>query len=241
MRRNAYAIATASLVTAGAFALDAPKVKAIEHYWQDYGTGPLKRENVGLAVVRQKGTRNIFLTGPWLDYASSIKPNGGVSGTILGRKTLFGKGELDVRLEAAQTAARGMTTLFVNITCPPVSLDCNRGPVPFNVHVMGRGPITRIRNPRAPGDEVPPDSPVTLTVEGEGMSVAEISMRDTKGLWPARIIVRTANSVTIQGTSGQCPWIKQGINRIEIALRDRNDAREWTSYEGERRGPDIKC
>jgi hypothetical protein len=211
MRPLHYGLAMSALLSIGSIGtLDPPKITMTEQRLNPYSTA--NRTPVSIITVGVNMGRHVWLTGPWLDHTSSVNVAGNVSAEIKGRKDLFGKGEVYLYLSAEKTAVRGVKTLSLNISCPVVAFDCNKGPVYFKVRVTDTGPISTI-TPLV----VPVNSRVTFTLQGAGVDVAAILLTRITNLLNPVIVGRTTNTLSIQGTATACD------GPIHIELRDKDD------------------
>jgi hypothetical protein len=210
MRPLHYGLAMSALLSIGSIGtLDPPKITMTEQRLNPHSTQD--RTPVSIVTVGVDETRRVWLTGPWLDHVSSVNVPSNLSAEIWGRKDLGGKGEVYLYLRAEKTAVRGVKTFSLNISCPVVAFDCNKGPVYFKVRVTDTGPISTI-TPLV----VPVNSRVTFTLQGAGVDVAAILLTKTNLLNPV-IVGRTTNTLSIQGTATACgQWLR-------IALRDKDD------------------
>lgn len=118
--------ATTGFLSISAIAtLDAPRITKISEGFHVVSTVTVPRGDM----------RYVWLTGPWLDYASSVNGSGNIWGSILKKHDLGGKGEVFISVHA-ENAAIGVRTLSVSIACPIIPFDCNKGPLSFNVQVV---------------------------------------------------------------------------------------------------------
>lgn len=209
MRMLNHGIALTGLVSIGAIGTFAPpQITMTEQELNPNSTQ--NRTPVSIITVGVDDSRRVWLTGPWLDHVSSVNVPSNLSAKICCYKDRFGKGEVEFRLTAEKTAVRGVKTLSLNISCPVVAFDCNKGPVYFKVRVTDTGPISWIY-PQV----VSVNSRVTFKLEGAGLDVAAILLTKTNLLNPV-IVGRTTNTLSIQGTATAC-------GHIRIALRDKDD------------------
>jgi hypothetical protein len=209
MRKLNYGIAMSALLSIGAIGTFAPpQITMTEQELNPNSTQ--NRTPVSIITVGVDDSRRVWLTGPWLDHVSSVNVPSNLSAKICCHKDRFGKGEVEFRLTAEKTAVRGVKTLSLNISCPVVAFDCNKGPVYFKVRVTDTGPISWVW-PQV----VTVNSRVTFTLQGAGLDVAAILLTKTNLLNPV-IVGRTTNTLSIQGTA-------TAGGDIRIALRDKDD------------------
>lgn len=209
--------ALAGLLSIGGLAtLEAPKITQVEAK----STLTHHRRYVTAITIGIGGQRRIWLTGPWLDYASSVSERGNVFGKIEAKKDLLGKGQVEILLTARSSAVRGLKYPSLNIACPVVPFDCNGGPLPFQVRVFETGPVSSITVKGA----ILPNSRITVTLGGAGMDVAAINTHWTSLVNPV-IVGRTNNTISIQGTTKSC-------GNLVVSLKDRDDAEGEYAYRG---------
>jgi hypothetical protein len=199
---------------AGAYSLgtmfDPPKAKLIMQ-----NTRTVEWLAVPRATVAQRGTRLIRLRGPWMDYVTSVTASNGVSA----RNFKTADQQVDMTLDAAETAPRGDFTLRLNITCPKVPFtnvvvgDCQSSAT-FPVRVFETGPIATI----FPNGVVPPNAQVTFDLTGEALNVAVLLPR-LLSLKSASILSKTATTMRVRGTTPSC-------GHIDVALTDQADGDE---------------
>jgi hypothetical protein len=164
------------------------------------------------------GQERIFwLTGPWLDYASSVNPISGLSGQILNKKDVGGAGEVQIRLKASTSATRGIKFLSLNITCPFIPFDCVNGPVQFAVRVLETGPLSSFTaSTTTSAGYVPAMTRVTFAIHGAGLALAKLS-RWQPDVWEPVMVVNTTTIILIQATTPACG------KSVKIYLRDKDD------------------
>ncbi|HZJ00065.1 MAG TPA: CARDB domain-containing protein [Gemmatimonadaceae bacterium] len=165
----------------------------------EQNTRTVERQTVSTVSIGQGKTRMIWITGPNMDNVDYVAGSGGVTGTIQGKQSVNWTGEVQIILNASNTASRGEKTLSVHVSCPLVAIDCVSGPVSFKVRVYETGPITSIN----PTDIVTPNQQTTYTINGEGMNVAELLPRLTT-LKNAVIVSKSSTSLTVSGVNPSC-------------------------------------
>ncbi|HSJ07026.1 MAG TPA: hypothetical protein VK936_09995 [Longimicrobiales bacterium] len=179
-------------------------------------------QNVGGMRVRlsrpqlpRLAIRRIWVTGPWLDYASSVTSAGGVSGRIANKRTLLGRGEVEIVVESSSSATRGQKGLRINIKCPPIPFtDCNENGVPLPVFVLATGPISSI----SPNGVVPSGQTMDFTLTGQNMNVARVVDPTVQ------VISRTATTIRLRRTTPSC-------GNILFQLYDEASGSRWDQDE----------
>lgn len=180
-------------ITAGALAppgaAEPPTIQKIE---QNVGG---MRVTLARPQLPRLSIRRVWVTGPWLDYASSVTASGGVTGRIIEKKTLWGRGELQIQLEASATVTRGQKNLSINIKCPAIPFtDCRDGAVTLPVFVLATGPISAI----TPNGVVPSGQIMDFTLTGQNMNVARPV--DTS----VQVLGRTATTIRLRRRTPSC-------------------------------------
>ena len=186
---------------------------------------PAGRVTVTTPNVGQNSSRRVYLTGPWMDWASSVTGPTGLTAKIMAKRQGLGSGELEIIIYATAGVARGNHSMSVNIGCPPVSLDCNAGPVKFDVRVLETGPVTSIA-PAAPASAIlepgklAPNTEVLFIVNAQGADIARILPRLTT-LKNVSIVAQVPGMAMIQvrGTTPAC-------GGVDIGLIDRSATAE---------------
>jgi hypothetical protein len=195
---------------------------------------PGRLEEVNYVTVGAGEQRDIWLTGPWLDYATSVNPISGVSGQIIDKKDIGSLGVVHVRITASTSATRGRKSLWLNITCPFIAFDCVNGPLEFYVWLSATGPLTSITASAVTSSgHVPPMTRVTFTIHGADLAVAELS-RWQPDVWEPVIVVRTTTIIFIQATTPACG------KPITINLTDKDYDRNDNAFYRRNYYPDLE-
>jgi hypothetical protein len=168
-------------------------------------------------------SRDVVMTGPWLDYTSGVIAGPGISGTILEKKSENGTGKLTVRLRNIAGTSTGLKDLSLLIACPPVPFtDCNAGPIKFKAHVLSDGPISKISPPSAT-TLVPINSAVQFTISGTSLSAARILTRLTNLTNVSIVGTPTSTQMVVRGTTGTC-------GSVSVGLIDKDDVSDLNAY-----------
>lgn len=183
----------------GGLALDLPKIEKIEQ------NGSAGYKTVSRVAIAQKLTRSIRVTGPWLDFVTSVTASGGVSARNI--QTVMFSRQVTMILDATESATRGDKSIRLNISCPPINIDC-RSSILLPITVLETGPITAI----SPSGTVPPNAVVTFNLTGEALGVAKLLPRLLK-LGNATVLSRTTTTMRVRGTTPSC-------GGIDVALQD---------------------
>jgi hypothetical protein len=201
------------LFVAPGSAFDPPSFTKIEQ-----NTRTVEWLSVSRATVAQASSRKIRLTGPWMDYVTSVTTSGGISGRNISHE--FQK--VTLILDASASSARGNKSVALNITCPfgGELIGCTRGPVMLPVKVFENGPINSI----SPSGTVAANTQYTFELHGEGLDVAALLPR-LLTLTNASVVSRDATTIKVRGTTPSCGY-------IDVALTDQADGDEFPYRKG---------
>lgn len=168
-------------------------------------------------TIGQKSSRKIRLSGPWMDWVSSIKSSGGITG----RNIEHPDWKTTLILDASESAARGNKNITARISCPPGStlIGC-KDSVLIPIKVFETGPINSIQ----PSGTVTPGASMTFTLRGERMDVAALLPR-LLSLKNASITHVDAGTVRVTGITPSC-------GHIDVALTDQADGDEFPYRKG---------
>jgi len=176
-------------------------------------------EWVGVAriTIAQKSSRRIRLSGPWMDYVTSINGSGGISG----RNVEHADGKTTLILDASESAGRGDKEISAAISCPfgGTLIGC-KDIVAFPIRVFETGPITSI----SPSGTVMPSTSVTFTLTGDRLDVAKLMPR-LLTLKNASLVHVNTNTVRVTGTTPACGF-------VDVALSDQMDGDEFPYRKG---------
>jgi hypothetical protein len=175
--------------------------------------------NVSRITVPQGSSRKIRITGPWMDYISSVTTSGGVSGRNIAHPA---SEQSTMILDAARTATRGDKSILVKVQCNWAAeiLGCRTVSVSIPITVLEMGPINHIY----PNGIVPPNTTVTFNLDGEGFDYGVILRRLTT-LKNAEILTKNATTMRVRGTTPSCGF-------IDVSLSDRLDGDEFPYAKG---------
>lgn len=201
------------LFVAPGSAFDPPSFTKIE---QNTRTVPWL--SVSRATIAQSSSRKIRLTGPWMDYVTSVTTSGGISGRNISHE--FQK--VTLILDATMSSARGNKSVALNITCPfgGELIGCTRGPVMVPIKVFENGPISSI----SPNGTLAANTQYTFELHGEGFDVAALLPR-LLTLTNASVVSRDASTIKVRGITPSCGY-------IDVALTDQADGDEFPYRKG---------
>jgi hypothetical protein len=207
----------AAAVIVSAFSLEAPRVKRIE---------TLNFSNlmarVDTAYVAPGKTKEYYIYGPWMDYASQVKLLNS-SQTIVEKKALYNSdgGLLRVNLTVPAGTSRGVRTATVTIACPMIPFtDCASTTRSFPVMVLGVGTLTKIE----PKTAVAANQYQSFKITGTGLDNSTVFLFRTD----LRAITVTSNSATtleFKGSTSAC-----GTNRVRV--RDVAEGGDFYAFPG---------
>jgi hypothetical protein len=201
------------LFVAPGSAFDPPSFTKIEQ-----NTRTVAWVSVGRATIAQSSSRRIRVTGPWMDYVTSVSTSGGISGRNISHE--FQK--VSLVLDATTSSARGNKSVALNITCPfgGELIGCTRGPVMLPIKVFESGPISSI----SPSGTVAANTQYTFELHGEGFDVAALLPR-LLTLKDASVVSRDASTIRVKGITPSCGY-------IDVALTDQADGDEFPYRKG---------
>jgi hypothetical protein len=187
----------------------------------EQNTRTVEWARVNRITIAQKSSRKIRLSGPWMDYISSVNGSGGISG----RNIAHADGKTTLILDATATAGRGDKEISAAISCPFGSglIGC-KDIVAIPMRVFESGPINSI----FPNGTVPANTPVTFDLTGEGFDVAALLPR-LLSLKNASIQQFTSTTIRVRGTTPACGF-------VDVALTDEDDGDEFPY----RKGPNLQ-
>lgn len=209
---RALALGSAAALVGGSAArisADPPKAKTITQ-----NTRTVAWKEVPRATVAQGSSRRIRLSGPWMDFVTSVTAKNGVSARNL-TKTFQ---QVEMVLDASTTAPRGEMSLTLNIGCPPIPFTDCRASTTFPITVFETGPIKSIQ----PYGIVKPNTKYTFELTGEALNVAELLPRLLK-LGSASIVSKTSTTMKVVGVTPSCGYIDVAL--VDIADGDENPYR----------------
>src|SRR5678815_3140388 len=99
-----FALSGAMLMTYNS-AFDSPSFTRL-----DQNTRTVEWVSVSRITIGQRSSRKIRITGPWMDYISTVNSNGGVSGRNISH---VGDKQSTIILDASETAGRGDKSISV--------------------------------------------------------------------------------------------------------------------------------
>ena len=204
---SSFALAGMLLISTAA-EFDAPHWTVLEQ-----NTRTVEWARVNRFTVPQGSARTVRITGPWMDYITSVTPIAGITGYSIQHP----EGKTTLILHADQSTSRGDHTVQVKIGCPPLSnlIGCAPAAV-IPVKVLEMGPITGV----TPNGTVAPNTTMNFTLTGEGMNVATILGRLTSLQNASILSGATSSSITVRGTTKSCGY-------VTIALSDVVDGDEF--------------
>jgi len=188
-----------------------PAISKIEQNTRTVPWATVTRVTIG-----QRSSRRIRVTGPWMDYVTSVNASGGVSGRNV--STSADK-QVEMILDASATATRGDKSITIKVSCPAWGTiwpaDCVNGTVTLPVKVFETGPINDIVPSGATSSAqvtVMPNTEYTFNLTGEALGVAKLLPRLLK-LTNASIVSRTTTTMRVKGTTPACGF-------VDVALSD---------------------
>lgn len=177
---------------------DKPHIDKLEQNTRTAEWAQVTRVTIG-----QRGSRMIRVTGPWMDYVTSVTKSNEVSG----RNISHADRQLTLTLDAAEASIRGDMNLKLNISCPPLGYECAAS-INLPVKVLETGPINSI----APSGIVPANTVVTFDLQGDALGVAKLNAR-LLSLKEATIVKKFGSTMTVKGKTPSCGY-------IDVALTD---------------------
>ena len=173
--------------------------------------------SVNRITIGQRSSRKIRLSGPWMDYVTSINGSGGISG----RNIAHADGKTTLILDASESAGRGDKEISAAISCPfgGTLIGC-KDIVAFPVRVFETGPITSI----SPAGTVTPGASVTFTLTGDRLDVAK--------LLPRLLTLKNASLAHVNASTVRVTGITPACGYIDVALTDQLDGDEFPYRKG---------
>lgn len=175
--------------------------------------------SVGTIYVAPGKTKEYYLYGPWLDFASKVTLLGSTQ-QIVEKRTLFNADGGLLRVKLTGSGGRGITTAVITISCPPIPFTDCAPSTTFRVMVLGVGTVSSID----PADNVAPSATRSFRVRGSGLDNSTVFLFRTD-LKNVAVQGNSGGTLDFTGTTSSC-----GTNRVIV--RDVAEGGDFYPFPG---------